>query len=113
NSAAKPMSSHIVSVISLNELLRGISVRRIKLMKIDVEGYESEVFKGLDLTSDLRPEHILMEHSQRLDQDISKQAACFDLLRDHGYQAFTVTGQHFDPTRKLPEENIWWRSHCC
>jgi FkbM family methyltransferase len=97
-----------VGAMPLDTLLDALSLRSIKLMKIDVEGYELEVFRGMDLTSPRRPEHIIMEYSKGLDSDWHDLRGCLELLERHGYVARAVTGEAFDPSRPLPEENLWW-----
>lgn len=109
-----PTASHrqqqsYVAAMPLDELLGALSVSRITLMKIDVEGYELEVFRGMDLASSSRPDHIIMEYSKSLDSDWHDLGGCQELLTRHGYLPYTVTGQEFDPSQPLPEENLWWR----
>ena len=52
---------HLVAMMSLDELLSELSIQTIKLLKIDVEGQELGVLRGLDLTSCRAPENIIME----------------------------------------------------
>lgn len=49
-----------VLVITLNEVLQRYILPRISFLKIDVEGYETQVLEGLDL-SKYRPEVIVVE----------------------------------------------------
>src|SRR6185503_12416660 len=45
----------------LQEVLERLSPGRIKLLKIDVEGFEMSVFKGLDFKGPFRPENLIVE----------------------------------------------------
>lgn len=101
--------AHYVGAMPLDALLDALSVRTIRLMKIDVEGYELEVFRGMDLASPRRPEHIIMEYSKNLDSHWHNLRGCLELLERHGYVAHAVNGEAFDPSLPLPEENLWWR----
>lgn len=98
-----------VAAMPLDELLRSLSVERIRLMKIDVEGYEFAVFGGMDFSAGYRPDNIIMEYSDRILPEAAHLQDCFALLSGHGYRPFSVTGAPFTGTLPLPEENLWWR----
>lgn len=83
-------------------------------MKIDVEGYEINVFRGIDFNAAYAPQNIIMEYFLKrapLAPGSTKEnlAACCDLLGRNGYKSFTVTGEPFDPASIPPEHNVWWR----
>ncbi|TZF87298.1 FkbM family methyltransferase [Cognatilysobacter lacus] len=101
--------SNFVAETTLDEVLRCVRADRIKLMKIDVEGYELTVFKGMDLNAPYRPEHILMEYSDRIVTETANLRACYELLSANGYEAFSVADEPFLGVLPLPEENLWWR----
>jgi FkbM family methyltransferase len=101
--------SHVVATVPLDEVLTVLSVGPIKLLKIDVEGSELEVFRGLDFSSQYCPENIIMEYCERVVRNSNDLVLCFELLRQNGYEPLTVTGEQFDRAQLLPEENIWWR----
>lgn len=107
-SAGAPRQAVLVASMPLEALLDALEVQRIQLMKIDVEGFELEVFRGMDLASPRRPEHIIMEYSRNLDSRWHDLRGCLELLEAHGYVARTVRGELFDASRELPEENLWW-----
>lgn len=107
DAAGAPCS--MVAAITLDELLGELRVERLTLMKIDVEGYESIVLQGLDLAASYRPDHILMEYSDRIVAESANLQACFELLTRAGYQPYSVTGEPFAGVLPLPEENLWWR----
>src|SRR4051812_27924135 len=59
---AKPEETTRVSVRTLDEFVDKHSISTIKFMKLDVEGYESEVFKGSTRVLErLRPDAIVFE----------------------------------------------------
>jgi FkbM family methyltransferase len=97
-----------VAALSLDELLQLIGAQNIRLMKIDVEGYEIEVLRGLNFNCSYAPQNIIMEYSHRV-AEAEDLDSSFRLLSDQGYRPFTVTGEHFDRSRCPLEENLWWR----
>jgi FkbM family methyltransferase len=101
--------SQLVASMTLDELLKSLGVDRIRLMKIDVEGYESTVFAGMDFEAGYRPENIIMEYSARILTEAPNLEACFALLSQKGYSPHTVAGEPFDGVLPVPEENLWWR----
>jgi FkbM family methyltransferase len=107
----QPDRGAYVAALPLGEVLERLSAKPIGLMKIDVEGYEIEVFRGMDFAGPHRPEHIIMEYSERLNSDSHDLAGCYHLLESHGYVPYTVTGQPFTRSisTPIPEENLWWR----
>lgn len=108
-SAASGLRSNFVAVMTLDELLGQLGVDRIHLMKIDVEGYESTVFAGMNFKAPYRPDNIIMEYSDRIVSEAANLQACFELLTRHGYEPFRVDGERFTGVLPLPEENLWWR----
>ena len=107
--AAAAALGHHVAAMSLDELLRTLDVGPIRLMKIDVEGYESIVLEGLDFGAGYGPENIIMEYSDRIETEVANLDRCFRLLTGNGYRPFSVTGKPFEGVMPLPEENLWWR----
>ena len=106
----REFGGHVVAAIPLDELLDQAKVESIRLMKIDVEGFEPEVFEGLNFNASYRPENIVMEwvEDPRAGRDNLRRS--FYMLSENGYQPFAVTGERFADAHSLPEENVWWRS---
>ena len=101
--------SHVVAAIPLDELLTRAKADSIRLMKIDVEGYELEVFQGMNATANYWPQNIIMEWVPDFGLRRGNLELCFKILSDHGYEPLTVAGARFSAGQPLPEENVWWR----
>ena len=89
----------IVEGRTLQEILKEEKCQGVRLMKIDVEGYELEVFRGLDWESSLAPEAIIMECHPSEKEKIS-------FLYEKGYEAQTVDGKKIDQLTEYPEGNL-------
>jgi FkbM family methyltransferase len=65
---------HTVKIVSLDDLLDGLSIQRVDIMKIDVEGFELNVLKGLKrrISRKLINVIVLEVHSPLLLHDILK-----------------------------------------
>ena len=83
----------------LDVLLDKLGVNRVRLMKIDVEGYETSVFKGFTWSGPRRPEYILMECDPL---ETEKR----QFLLDRGYVAQTVERKSTDSLTRYPEGNL-------
>ena len=78
----------------------------VRLLKIDVEGFELPVFQGLDFGGAYRPANVIMECDPDGFHDAS---ACFDFFRSKGYDAHTIDGEIVRDCQSLPEMNVWFR----
>jgi FkbM family methyltransferase len=83
----------------LQEILEQEKCKQVRLMKIDVEGYELEVFKGLDWESPLAPEAIIMECHP-------SEAEKMSFLTQKGYHPKTVDGKSINGLTTYPEGNL-------
>jgi FkbM family methyltransferase len=109
NSTDLPADSRCrVPCLPLSELLNELGVGPIRLMKIDVEGYELQVFQGFDFNSVHAPRHIIMEHAVAV-ADRADLDGSFRLLVENGYAPFTIVGEEYRFGREPPEDNLWWR----
>jgi FkbM family methyltransferase len=96
--------SVVVAVQTLDQVVERERLRRVDLMKIDVEGSETAVLKGATRTlQKFRPVIIAEAQQTSLRQMGSSVRELMDLIRSHGYeiQAFGGTGE---PTPLISDE---------
>lgn len=82
----------VVRTDTLDAILARSAIDRVKILKVDTEGHETEVFKGAqDLLSAGRVDFILCElNIPRLALYGSSQDELRGLLRRHGYECFLL-----------------------
>ena len=93
-----------VPVRPLSKIVDEEGIKSIRLIKIDVEGFEAEVFKGgQEVLGAIRPEAILFELNERLEKPVYEQPV-IKILRDFGYEFFSIPRclfrmhlEYFDP----------------
>ena len=98
-----------VRVRTLDDVAREQDIRRVTLLKIDVEGFEASVFRGaLQFLERVRPEAILFEVIERISGRVSDDPV-FRILLDFGYtfqsiprSMVTMRLPSFDPVRQPP-----------
>lgn len=97
-----------VATVPLTEALRALGVQRLDVLKIDVEGYEGRVLRSLDLGSELRPRHIILEFIPAQLASCGENAtALLDAMRAAGYRIAGVDGEPLSDPAQLPELNLW------
>jgi FkbM family methyltransferase len=94
-----------VASTTLETVLERLATPRIRLLKIDVEGFELPVFKGLNFDGPHRPENIIME----CDPLFPDALKCFEFLVSNRYEAHTVSGHPIPNLESIPEQNVWFR----
>src|SRR5205814_535267 len=102
----------LIACLPLNEVLARIKPQpRIRLLKIDVEGHELEVFKGLDWSGPFRPENIISEFNPSLMLRTNHSPEEFlKFFDENDYEPLTITGEPFRDALSPPEENVWLKS---
>jgi FkbM family methyltransferase len=76
-----------VPVRRLTDVIAEQGFSSIRLIKIDVEGFEAQVFEGgRDVLSRIRPQAILLEVNDR----VVRNEPAVTILREHGYGFFSV-----------------------
>lgn len=90
-----------LTVMNGDTFLRGQGVERIDLMKIDVEGFEREVLKGLPLTLASMSPTIFLEVSRNLAREVGTREGFLRLFPE-GYQAFGVRNAFAEDVRLAP-----------
>jgi FkbM family methyltransferase len=101
-----------VTTIPLETLLARTMSSPVRpvLVKIDVEGFESQVLAGVDFAGPFRPKNILME----FDRELAPRAwESFDALQvffaAKGYEVLDVFGRPLRDAVQIPEDNVWIR----
>jgi FkbM family methyltransferase len=79
-----------VLVRPLSEIVAEEGIKSIRLIKIDVEGFEAEVLHGgKEVLKSIRPEAILFELDEESEGPVRDQPV-IKLLRDFGYRFFSI-----------------------
>jgi len=99
---ASPQDTNAVEGRPLQQILQEARCREVRLMKIDVEGFEVEVFKGLDWDDPVAPEVVLMECQPWDTEKIS-------FLTQRGYRPETVDGRSPKGLPEYSEGNLIFR----
>lgn len=94
-----------VPMIRLDGLFDDLGLRSVELLKIDVEGFEPEVLKGLG-------RHISMVRNMLFEllPDSLRSSDTTEMLnsiRTNGFELRTVEGKMWMPGDELPENNCW------
>jgi FkbM family methyltransferase len=94
-----------VPVRTLDDVAREQDIRRVSLVKIDVEGFEASVFRGaLLFLEKVRPEAILFEVMEGISGRVS-DSPVFRILLDFGY-AFRSIPRSMLAMRLLPFDPV-------
>lgn len=94
-----------VPIRRLETLLAEHRIDRVRLLKIDVEGYELSVLKGLgDSLGAI--DHLIVELLDAGPGQSEKTTQVLELLRSSGFQLRTISGESWEPARELPENNL-------
>jgi FkbM family methyltransferase len=99
-----------VAGVTLQEVLCRLAPGKIKLLKLDVEGFELSVLKGLDFRGPFRPENLIVECYEELFPWASES---FDFLVAQGYEALSIDGMPLADCHRVPEQNVWFRMPGC
>jgi hypothetical protein len=103
------LQTDILATVPLKKLLDYLVIKKpIKLLKIDVEGYEKIVFDGLDFSNDQhRPKNIIMEFTGHGEWNLT---FCINYFKERQYEALNILGVPIVSKEDIIEENIWLRS---
>jgi FkbM family methyltransferase len=95
-----------VRLVQLDSLFRRHGLKGVKLLKLDVEGYELEVVKGAsECLRDV--ENIVIEILENTDSDRTDDV--IRLLREKGFALLRIDGLPWQVGTVLPENNLWAR----
>jgi FkbM family methyltransferase len=79
---------------------------RVRIVKIDVEGYEPEVLEGLGARLE-DVDHLIVEVLGSPDQLSERSWTMLSGLERSGWRLHTVEGKPWAPGGVLPENNVW------
>lgn len=99
--ARRDLTSFWCGAQPLELILGRLDITSVRLMKIDVEGYELEVFAGLDWSGRFRPAHVIIECDPHEREKI-------EFLEERGYSARTIDGESIAGLNEFPEGNLWF-----
>ena len=97
---------YAIACVSIEQLLEYIG-QPIDVMKMDVEGFEWEILKGLGTNNAFKPKNIIMEFKDHTCSDNFDKGKFIEFINELGYAAFSVSGTELTDYRELPEHNIW------
>jgi FkbM family methyltransferase len=106
--ATGPISHRRVPVMSLDEFAARSGVTTVYLLKVDVQGFELEVFKGANATL-TRTSYVFVESAiRRLYVGAPNFAAVHDHLEERGFHLMALRGWHRG-NRMLVETDMLFR----
>lgn len=103
-------SRAIVSSSTIDEVIRFTGIAHIDVLKIDVEGHELEVLRGLSFDR-LAPKHIIAEYlgeSNDTKRPDILDSELYEFLRQRGYRCRTILSEPVVSGKPLPECNAWF-----
>jgi len=87
----KTTRSHTVQAITLDAFVKNQNLKKIELIKIDVEGFESNVLKGAEMVcKELRPNLFVEVDDDNLKRQGSSEHELLDLITSYGYRISKV-----------------------
>tara|TARA_B100001094_G_C18161609_1_gene789700 strand:+ start:1261 stop:2064 length:804 start_codon:yes stop_codon:yes gene_type:complete len=96
----------LVDVRTMDTVFEELNLNRIHFLKIDVEGFESDVLTGASsLLAEKKIDYILFELQETLLQSIGRTSQeVFDILFESGYQIIDLNGRIMkqDSVQKIP-----------
>jgi FkbM family methyltransferase len=93
-------------MLDLDTIFKNLNIDHIGLLKIDVEGFEMEVFKGLNWNSAYKPENIIMEFSDYVSRTGTTSNNVMAFLTDKGYKPYRVDKLPYSANIELLEDNL-------
>ncbi|MDG1953023.1 MAG: FkbM family methyltransferase [Gammaproteobacteria bacterium] len=99
----------MVPIVTLKDVIIENNLKKIKLLKIDVEGFELSVLRGLGTFIDIVDNIIFEDLSQEEILDSKLKSTAVNYLKKHGFEIVTVEGIAWDEGMDIPENNLWAR----
>lgn len=95
--------------LTVRQLCEWLKLDRIDLLKMDVEGFEYSVLKGMDFDGRLRPRNLVIEHNGLADHYDQGGGSVFEFMAARDYEALDISGSPAQETNQLDESNVWFR----
>lgn len=95
-----------VPLITLDSLFRELEIESVQLLKLDVEGYEPEVLRGMSAALS-RIDNLIVECLFSSATETERSLATLEILRSAGFRLRDIRGSLFEPGANLPERNVW------
>lgn len=95
-----------VSLTTVDTILDRAEATSVRVIKIDVEGYESAVLRGLTKYLDVI-DNIIFEALPDVDGGISRTSETCESLVDRGFSVANVLGDTWTKDCAIPENNLW------
>ncbi|MBD2200795.1 MULTISPECIES: FkbM family methyltransferase [Calothrix] len=92
-------------MITLDNLFEELKLNKVKLLKIDVEGFELEVIHGLLKKIDI-VENIIIEILTPLADTSAREEEIFAFLKEHNFELKNIVGQPLEKVKNLQEYNL-------
>jgi len=92
-----------VPTFTISNLLDSLGIKSIDMIKIDVEGKELQVLKGLLGNQQHIPKYIVFEYLPHI---FSDSYLVIDYLKESGYDLYNVVGDLWDSSQEIPENNL-------
>jgi FkbM family methyltransferase len=102
-SAEKREAAFTVATVRLVQILEHVKVSQVDVLKIDIEGHESDVLSDL-FDSGMLPTHVICEY---LPDAFQSHGRLLQVLRNAGYVINDVSGHGYEDAAHVPENNLW------
>ena len=96
-----------VPMVRMESVFERAQVSHARVMKVDVEGYELEVVRGLGRHL-VDVDHLILEYFEGADR-ADRNGQLLQLLAGAGFELLNVRGGSWRPRETLPEHNVWAR----
>ena len=98
-----------VSAVPLEYLLSHFGITSVTLLKIDVEGFELSVLRGVDWNGPRRPKNVIVEFTDYTSRfDGNGRSSLLQFFSERGYTGKTVLGQPLSSVDQAIEDNAWF-----
>ncbi len=102
-----------VTSVTLDVYCREHDINSIDLIKIDVEGYEMSVLRGLkEMIGQQRVKHLFIEiHDENLKKAGTSAVELCDFLKNNKYDAYSIRSGSPEPYEGEDESLVWFTPH--